>query len=205
MTDVRLTATNPEDSSVVPVACNTRGELLIEEVKIEEIDNDLTVNGGLEIKIGETEPYRVDWRFQNEVETFGAWNVEHEYYAHDFRTSGHCIHKRYVEPNVFRNVQITLNSAAIRVFDEGIAQWSVGWDGAVTSNSLLISLEPDNPIHYSSVRNAETGEETKEYIGPVVNVGEELEFLRAQVRILMEKLKMTPEGGWEVWDGSTET
>ena len=30
MTDVRLTATNPEDSSVVPVACNSRGELLVE-------------------------------------------------------------------------------------------------------------------------------------------------------------------------------
>ena len=31
MADVRLTATNPEDSSVVPVACNEKGELLLEE------------------------------------------------------------------------------------------------------------------------------------------------------------------------------
>ena len=31
MTDVRLTATNPEDSSVVPVACNEKGELKLEE------------------------------------------------------------------------------------------------------------------------------------------------------------------------------
>ena len=31
MADVRLTATNPADSSVVPVACNSRGELLLEE------------------------------------------------------------------------------------------------------------------------------------------------------------------------------
>ena len=31
MADVRLTATNPEDSSVVPVACNAKGELLLEE------------------------------------------------------------------------------------------------------------------------------------------------------------------------------
>ena len=30
MADVRLTATNPEDSSVVPVACNAKGELLLE-------------------------------------------------------------------------------------------------------------------------------------------------------------------------------
>lgn len=31
MADVRLTATNPEDSSVVPVACNSKGQLLLEE------------------------------------------------------------------------------------------------------------------------------------------------------------------------------
>jgi len=31
MSDVRLTATNPEDSSVVPVACNAKGQLLLED------------------------------------------------------------------------------------------------------------------------------------------------------------------------------
>ena len=31
MADVRLTATNPEDSSVVPVACDASGRLLLEE------------------------------------------------------------------------------------------------------------------------------------------------------------------------------
>lgn len=36
MADVRLTATNPADSSVVPVACNEKGELLLEEPLISE-------------------------------------------------------------------------------------------------------------------------------------------------------------------------
>ena len=36
MADVRLTATNPEDSSVVPVACNEKGELKLEEPIIAE-------------------------------------------------------------------------------------------------------------------------------------------------------------------------
>ena len=36
MADVRLTATNPEDSSVVPVACNAKGELKLEEPIIVE-------------------------------------------------------------------------------------------------------------------------------------------------------------------------
>ena len=34
MADVRLTATNPEDSSVVPVACDASGRLLLEEPQV---------------------------------------------------------------------------------------------------------------------------------------------------------------------------
>ena len=46
MADVRLTATNPEDSSVVPVACDASGRLLLQELPaIETIDGDLTVTG----------------------------------------------------------------------------------------------------------------------------------------------------------------
>ena len=41
--------------------------------------------------------------------------------------------------------------------------------------------------------------------GTTLDVGEELQFLRTQVRALMEKLNMVPEGGWPVWDGSSET
>ena len=36
MADVRLTATNPDDSSVVPVACNEKGELKLEEPLVVE-------------------------------------------------------------------------------------------------------------------------------------------------------------------------
>ncbi len=50
MTDVRLTATNPADSSVVPVACNEKGELKLEEPIVSppfdgNLDGDLNVNG----------------------------------------------------------------------------------------------------------------------------------------------------------------
>ena len=48
MTDVRLTATNPEDSSVVPVACNAKGELKLEEpIAPPEFDGNL--NGDLNV------------------------------------------------------------------------------------------------------------------------------------------------------------
>jgi len=49
MSDVRLTATNPEDSSAVLVACNSKGELLLEEIPDQSFDGDLegdlTVSG----------------------------------------------------------------------------------------------------------------------------------------------------------------
>ena len=44
MADVRLTATNPEDSSVVPVACNAKGELKLEEIPDQSFDGNLDGN-----------------------------------------------------------------------------------------------------------------------------------------------------------------
>jgi hypothetical protein len=49
MIDVRLTATNPEDSTLVPVPCNARGELLTVAPKIESIPNDVEINGDLTV------------------------------------------------------------------------------------------------------------------------------------------------------------
>lgn len=49
MIDVRITATNPEDSSLVPVPCNARGELLTVAPVIEVIPNDLEIQGDLTV------------------------------------------------------------------------------------------------------------------------------------------------------------
>jgi hypothetical protein len=49
MIDVRLTATNPADSTLVPVPCNTRGELLTVAPVIEVIPNDLEIQGDLTV------------------------------------------------------------------------------------------------------------------------------------------------------------
>jgi hypothetical protein len=49
MIDVRLTATNPEDSTLVPVPCNSRGELLTVAPKIEKIPNDVEIKGDLTV------------------------------------------------------------------------------------------------------------------------------------------------------------
>ena len=61
MADVRLTATNPEDSSVVPVACNAKGELKLEEIPDQSFDGnlngDLTVTGSGSFADGD---FRID-------------------------------------------------------------------------------------------------------------------------------------------------
>jgi hypothetical protein len=49
MIDVRLTATNPEDSTLVPVPCNVRGELLTVAPVIESIPNDVEIQGDLTV------------------------------------------------------------------------------------------------------------------------------------------------------------
>jgi len=53
MTDVRLTALNPVDSQVYPVACNTSGELLVADGGPDlTVTGDLTVDGKTSISLG---------------------------------------------------------------------------------------------------------------------------------------------------------
>ena len=205
MTDVRLTATNPEDSSVVPVACNSRGELLVTEPVINEIDNDVTIQGVLAVEVPGNETY-VTPTFT--IPEKGGWeyrleNVEQSISYLDEK--GILVLRRLIPEAKGVVSACAANQAYAIKNTEDTMVWSVNWSGVTSGPNFRIWLEPDNPVHFSTVRTTETGEETKEYIGPVIDVREELEFLRAQVRALMEKLKMTPEGGWPVWDGSAET
>lgn len=178
MTDVRLTATNPEDSSVVPVACNSRGELLVTEPVIEQIPNDLTVQGELRVDDPDDETHYVS------LASVGNVHVQ-----------------RMNQDEGSGSVRLGRSYDAISVFPfGGNAAFNVFWDGRMSSRNVLLLLEASNPDHY--VTTTRDGESVKEYKGPTLDVGEELKFLRAQVQALMERLKMTPEGGWPVWDGS---
>ena len=67
----------------------------------------------------------------------------------------------------------------------------------------MLQLEPNNPANFQTVTDGE--ESTTEYIGPELDVLQALVALKNEVQRLEEKLKMVPEGGWEVWDGSSET
>lgn len=58
MTDARLVGTNPETSELVPVAVNAMGQLKTEAAKIEEIPNDVLIDGTItvnqNVKVGGT-------------------------------------------------------------------------------------------------------------------------------------------------------
>jgi len=77
MADVRLTATNPEDSSVVPVACNEKGELKIEEPLGFDgtLDGDLTVNGSATFS-GDVTTTGTAFTSSRRVRAPSAWSAE---------------------------------------------------------------------------------------------------------------------------------
>ena len=202
MTDVRLTATNPDDSSVVPVACNSRGELLIEDVPIEQINNDVTINGRLFAGVPadmwgddkssafwiSTSNQRFgqivaagDWGFQ--IAGNGYRNTESEWISYGYENSTKAL-------------KLTLD---IRY---GVFKFEVGSDAPTGSSPffpVVFSVGENGPsANTYTINRPDDARAWKESI----DVFEELVFLRAQMRAVMGKLKMTPEGGQEVWDGS---
>ena len=203
MADVRLTATNPEDSSVVPVACNSKGELLVDKPVIEEIDNDVVINGQLSVAAGEGEADgKPAWNFYSD----GRFRYENQGESvgwHSFEATGFGQHRR--DQSGCGKVLYCRESDAIAVQNQSLSTtFSLNYDGTGVFSSLRIALESNNPDHYVSLASKdEAGVTEKAYKGPEMDVAEELLFLRAQVRALMEKLKMSPEGGWPVWDGES--
>ena len=203
MSDVRLTATNPEDSSVVPVACNVRGELLIEEPTIEVIDNDLDVSGVIrsaqpddvrkptgsylgvktdDIEIGQiyspgaASVYITAGGYRNANDTWTSWEVSES-------SKGAC------------DIRLATNRGRISFHCED--NWTTGMSASLTERFAIGVGGPES--FDLTLRRQQDSRSWKEQI----SVFEELYFLRNQLRATMEKLRLTPEGGWEVWDGSS--
>ena len=204
MTDVRLTATNPEDSSVVPVACNNRGELLIEEVKVEQIDNDVTINGALSVNTGFGDEGKgklefADYYSRLQIIVDGQTEVPH-------RLSPDGTHRmERIRNDATASVTLCDGTNGIVVInDEGTIVFRATWAGVVTPSKLLLEADPNNPDLIEHKAQEPDGSVERVYKGEYVDVLEELKFLRAQLRYTMERLKIAPDGGWEVWDGSSE-
>ena len=201
MTDVRLTATNPNDSSIVPVACNAKGELLISEPTIEEIPNDVFVAGSVTTQGQAQASPDVDIDLQlggdRMLQAFpdGAkadtiiqigWN-------------GAFTSNKRTADGIGKSVINDVGGAFYVVGYDQQVKWSVDFNGTTSSRRFEIQLDADDESAWVDQNSGEFP--TKRYVGAVIDVGEELKFLRAQVQAMSETLKMTPEGGWPVWDG----
>lgn len=205
MTDVRLTATNPEDSSVVPVACNSKGELLVTEPVIEAIDNDVVLNGALTVTKGlggfvpkgsnylvcgdDGDPVGTLYYARNKlglhINAGGMVGPDDKWLAFDHSTMPGAV-----------QIAMAADNGSI-VFCTQIDKQT----GDSFQIPIRFVINEDGPASYRYTLKADPARSDQR----TIEVREELEFLRAQVRALMERLKMVPEGGWEVWDGSAET
>ena len=202
MTDVRLTATNPKDSSVVPVACNSKGELLVTEPKIEAIPNDVTINGTLTVPMptaGDGDHWFMYMGKDNSIQVRDETLGKSAFFANH----GGAGVRQLSSSAVIGKVTLAQSNRAIQAFNgEDSLVYSVDWNGNVNQNNLFLRLNPDDLDQYQTVCDEESGKETTVYTGSYIDVREELVFLRAQVKALMEKVGIAPAGGWPVWDGS---
>lgn len=204
MSDVRLTATNPVDSSVVPVACNERGELLVTKTVIEEIDNNVIINGSLFVD-----------------QPSDIWNPDAGFVSisdGDGNRSGQICHYGGGTSS------FALVAGGYRIAN---SKWKSNSEtGSGVANGIFMGAS-DALIDFCVESNKATGSSrgitsrfkvteaggTFEalHLGPLndqkgitINVGEELALLKSQVSALMERLNMSSESGWEVSDESAE-
>ena len=226
MTDVRLTATNPEDSSVVPVACNEKGELLLEEPTV---SSDLyvakagdTMSGSLHLGDNITLNLNGSADFYNSVRavSFQAKRANNDDVclvttneAGDASSRGILITRdgrTRIGGNLVNSVSatgnISLNADGSGVFTGDLIvgsrgkQWMIVESGGLAH---LVEQTRSNEISAADLVDESSVESFFKY-PPLRDIPGELTMVEEQLQKVLEKLRMVPEAGWEVWDGSDE-
>lgn len=244
MTDVLLTATNPEDSSVVPVACNEKGELKLEEPQVssdlyvEKAGDTMTGNLHLGDNITLDASTGSATFIGNVVSGNNAPNSETgerdyvvltPYGLAAFYRDGET---DSVDHN-FGVVKVNVNGTTggsyagggagnfyslIHLEQDGTSRWSIKTNGAATfSSDVVIGSRGDKWMIVESnglahlVKQTQTADiETADLVNPsgetsyppLRDIPGELTMVEEQLQKVLEKLRMVPEAGWEVWDGS---
>lgn len=290
MADVRLTATNPEDSSVVPVACNAKGELLLEDPQLDQINaTSGHFTGNVTLGVSPADPlttlsangsaFFTDYVVS--LSSFSVGDLDGEAFA--------------AASTLFANGSVSLASGSTRVNDSGqllvgTPDWSAASSKAVidvdgscklangafdvyangnvdASGTITVGGNPDNGANpgvrllaggtilvarpnsetlwagykhqsgasTSSIRangsatfkgDVVVGSRNKQWMivesnglahlvdqssalaeegsveyPPLRDIPSELTMVEEQLQKVMERLRMAPEAGWEVWDG----
>ena len=193
MSDVRLTATNPVDSSVVPVACNSRGELLIEDVNIEGIDNNLDVSGTVTAgKVVAPEAGFDNWSFTTAGEFKYPDQGGEGQYSIFLSYSGFAQFRRWD-----MNYGVTLvnsNEKALLISSRDLNQnvAYIDYTGKMVASNFRLMSEETRSEDWVETTN-EDGVVTQQYVGTYIDVREELAFLRAELARL--ELLVNEKGG----------
>ena len=266
MTDVRLTATNPEDSSVVPVACNAKGELLLEEPTVssdkyvakagDTMTGNLHLGDNITLDATDGSAEFVSNGFQIQESYFAANNGGNLYFRigrleqgnhpllrlqtrnvdnanaySDIKLDGSITS---LDPNSSSGVSVLrlgVGSSGSNILSNCVAVDSAGNFGVGTSDNGTsgILLKADGSAEFISdvvigSRNkqwmivesnglAHLVEQTRADLvdvessidyPPLRDIPSELTMVEEQLQKVLEKLRMVPEAGWEVWDGSDE-
>ena len=231
MTDARIVATNPVDSSVVPVACNESGELLLEEPTLASDDyvaktgdnmtGNLTLNtdkitldatdGSVTFADGNYEIIR-----SGGVNQFGRINMKvgPEPTVSAFsvaNVTGYGLKARwYGDGSLSIGGNVYGNGAAT---DDPNIKLNAGGSAAFTGDVVVGSrskqwmlVEQGGLCHMVEQVRATTADlvaPTTEY-PPLRDVIAELNAVEQALGEVMDKLRMTPPAGFPVWDGSDE-
>jgi hypothetical protein len=217
MSDVRLTATNPDDSSVVPVACNAKGELKLEEVPTFDgnLDGDLTVSGGGEFGDQITTPQIVvSGTVKSDIYDNG---VGYSLYRGDdwggiyfkaVSASGLYADAAYPLRASFdglENVVITSSGKAYFASDVIVgsrnAVWKIVESGGIAHLIQETDFLANDPADVTAVDQVN---ETEDVYPQLRNLPRELDLIEQALGEVMEKLRMVPPAGWPIWDGSDE-
>ena len=226
MTDARIVATNPADSSVVPVACNENGELLLADGTtdqfVEKAGDTMTGN----LHLGDKIILNPDGSAQfagGVVDIYSTGKV----IGRDFQLDNGEIHIKYngadrvrvwtngatffkntaydTESITIGNQQgadnIVLNCGGSAKFRLDVIIGSRGKQWMIVESNGLAHLV--DQAAFLDVPADESANEPVQY--PALrNIPQELDLIERALGEVMEKLRMSPPAGWEVWDGSDE-
>ena len=229
MTDVRLTATNPDDSSVVPVACNAKGELKLEEptlavdVYVAKSGDNMTGDLTFRTAGGDTVT-TLSAADGNAAFAKGAFNVSGSNgtvswnqpagYFHFYGQRSNTVTSALTSDGQLRlggddptneaNANILLKGAdGSATFTGDVVVGSRNKQWMIVESNGLAHLVEQTPVLSVSAADLPDDEPASKY-PELRNIPQELDLIEKALGEVMEKLRMNPPSGWPVWDGSDE-
>ena len=254
MADVRLTATNPADSSVVPVACNEKGELKLEEIPDQSFDGnlqgDLTVSGIASFANGDvnidssgrllvgtsSSPSSGNGQYAKlavQGSTFSAigaaiFNLQSGKAATSLGSAEDLGFIQFTDNagNDFAWIRGTVNGTPgagdypgaltfsttangesapterMRIESNGKATFA--GDVVIGSRGSQWMIVESGGLAHLIQQTSFKGQPRNDGYPQLRNIPNELTMVEHALGEVMEKLRMIPPAGWEVWDGSSE-